>query len=140
MNLFLSLFVGVITSIMILFNGTISNAYGSFTSSIIIHSVGLFAIVILLLVRRIKVSFQPGIPIYYYSAGLIGVFTVVLTNVSYAYLGVSLVLAVGLLGQSVFSIFVDHYGMFGSKIVRFHRKKFLGLAIIAVGIVVMTIY
>jgi len=139
-NRFLSILTGAIVSVMILFNGTLSNALGNFNSSIIIHFVGLISIIFVLLISKSKFKLHKGIPFYLYSAGAIGVFTVVLTNVSFTTLGVSLTLAIGLLGQSVFSIFIDHFGLMGMKIVKFNKKKYTGLFIIAFGILVMSIY
>ncbi len=140
MNYFISIIIGAIISVMILFNGTLSNAFGNYTSSIIIHLVGLISIILVLLISKSKFKFHKELPAYLYSAGAVGVFTVVFTNLSFAKLGVSLTLALGLLGQSIFSIFIDHFGLFGMKIVKFKRKKLTGLFIIAFGILIMTIY
>ena len=140
MSLFISIMIGALVSVMILFNGTLSNSVGNLTSSVIIHFVGLLAVILVLIISKIKFKFQIGIPFYLYSAGAIGVLTVVLTNLSFAELGVSLTLALGLLGQSVFSIFIDHYGLFDMRIIKFNRKKLIGLSIITIGIFIMTVY
>jgi transporter family-2 protein len=139
MNYILSLLTGAITSIMVLFNGTMSNYFGNFGSSIIIHISGLITIVLVLIITKTKIKLIKGIPIYLYSAGIIGVATVVFTNLSYTNLGVSLTLALGLLGQTLFSILVDHYGLFGMKMVKFNSKKYTGLCLMALGILIMAI-
>lgn len=140
MNLIISIMIGAIVSVMILFNGTLSNALGNLISTVIIHFVGLLSVILVLIISKTKFKFQKGIPFYLYSAGAIGVLTVVLTNLSFAELGVSLTLALGLFGQSIFSIFIDHYGLFGMKIIKFNRKKLIGLSIITIGIFIMTVY
>jgi len=140
MNIIISLIIGAIVSVMILFNGTLLRISGNFTSSIIIHIVGLFSIILVLLISKSKFKINKGIPLYLYSAGAVGVFTVVLTSISFAKLGVTLTLAIGLLGQSLISILIDHFGLFNTKIIKFNRKKCIGLLIIAFGIFIMTIW
>lgn len=139
MNLIISIFIGAIVSIMILFNGTLANTTGNFTSSIIIHTVGLIFTLPVLLISKSRIRIKKGIPLHLYSAGTVGVFTVVITNLSFAKLGISLTLALGLLGQSIFSIIIDHFGLLGMKIIKFNHKKYIGLLIIALGIFIMTI-
>lgn len=103
-NNLISAFIGALIAIMTLFNGTLSNTFGNYTSSIIIHVIGLFSITFVLLITRSRIKIQKGIPVYLYSAGAIGVFSVVFSNLSFSKLGVSLTLALGLLGQSLSSI------------------------------------
>lgn len=140
MNNLISTFIGGLIAIMIMFNGTLSNAYGNYTSTVIIHIVGLFSIVLVLLVSKSRIKISKGIPLYLYSAGVIGVFTVLFTNLSFSKLGVSITLALGLLGQSLSSIIIDHFGLLEMKVVKFEKKKYIGLVIIVFGIYVMTVF
>ncbi len=136
----ISIFIGGLISMMILLNGVLSNATGNYTSSIIIHMVGLFSIIVVLLLTKSKFKLQKGIPLYLYSAGAIGVFTVLFNNLSFAALGVSIPLALGLLGQSLTSIIIDHFGLLEMKVIKFEKKKIVGLLIISLGIVVMAVF
>ena len=136
----ISIFIGGLISMMILLNGVLSNATGNYTSSVIIHMVGLFSIIMVLLLTKSKFKLQRGIPLYLYSAGAIGVFTVLFNNLSFAKLGVSIPLALGLLGQSLASIIIDHFGLLEMKVIRFEKKKIVGLLIISLGIVVMAVF
>ncbi|MDD7795305.1 DMT family transporter [Clostridium sp. 'White wine YQ'] len=138
-NLYATLF-GILASIMILFNGTLGNLTGNYTSSVIIHLVGLISICIILLVNKAKFKLQKSTPLYLYCAGVIGVFTVLFNNVSVLNLGVALTLALGLLGQSLTSIIFDHFGFMGTNVVKFEKKKIIGFIIIALGIFIMTVY
>ncbi len=140
MDYLISLITGAITSVMILLNGTLSNAYGNFATSIIIHVVGLISIVLVLVLSKSKFKLQTGSPLYLYSAGFIGIATVIFTNLSFVYLGVSLTQALGLLGQSVLSIIIDHFGLMGMKTIKFKPKKLIGLSLIVFGIFIMTIF
>lgn len=139
MNTLISAFTGAIVSIMILFNGTLSNASGNAASTIIIHVVGLVSILLILLFTRSKPKIGHKLPLYIYSAGFLGVLTVAFTNVGYSALGVSLPLALGLLSQSLTSIVVDHFGLMEMSVTRFNRKKIIGLLVILAGIILMSI-
>ncbi|MDZ5608155.1 DMT family transporter [Bacillus pseudomycoides] len=136
----LSIIIGAFIAIMIPLNGILSEITGNYTSSVMIHIVGLVAIIIVLLVSKSKLKIQQGVPIYLYSAGAIGVFTVLFSNISFSALGVSITIALSLLGQSVSSIIIDHFGLLGMKVVKFEKKKIFGLLLISSGIIVMTIF
>ncbi len=140
MNFIISILIGAMVSLMSMFNGTLSNTYGNYTSSIIIHVVGLLLVITIMLIKKAKVSIKKNIPIYLFSAGAVGVFTVVFTNISFVKLGALLTMAIGLLGQSLISIIVDHFGILGMKENKFKQKKLIGLSIIIMGIFVMISY
>lgn len=140
MNNLISTFIGALISFMILVNGILSDSIGNYSSSVIIHLVGLVSVLIVLAACKSKISIQNGIPVYMYSAGALGVFTVLFSNLSFTQLGVSLTLALGLLGQSISSIVIDHFGLLGMDAVKFKSKKYIGLLIISLGIFVMAAY
>lgn len=140
MNKLSSAFVGGLIAVMILFNGTLANAIGNYQSSVIIHTVGLIGIIVILVVRKSKIRFYKSVPLYAYSAGVVGVIPIICNNIGFNVLGVSITLALGLLGQSVSSIIVDHYGLFNMTVSKFNKRKLVGLVIIIIGIVIMTIY
>lgn len=132
--------VGAIIAIMIVLNGALSNGIGNYSSSVIIHLVGLLSIVLVILFMKKPLQFQKGIPFYLYSAGAIGVLTVLFSNISFMSLGVSVTIALGLLGQSLAAIIIDHYGLLGMKVVKFNKTKSIGLAFILLGSAVMTLF
>lgn len=132
--------IGVLISIMIAFNGVLANYIGNNYSSVIIHIVGLLGISFILLLNKNKMSMPKNIPLYMYSAGAIGVLTVLFSNISFNTLGASITLSLGLLGQSVSSIMIDNYGLFGMKVDKFDKKKIIGFALISLGIFIMTFY
>jgi len=140
MNNLLSAFIGALIAIMIMINGTLSNAFGNYTSTVIIHIIGLLSMIFVLLLSRSNLKIVKGIPLYFYSAGAIGVFTVLFNNLSFSKLGVSITLALGLLGQSLSSIIIDHFGLMGMKVIKFQKRKLFGLILITLGILVMTIF
>ncbi|MDF2820034.1 MAG: hypothetical protein K0R15_475 [Clostridiales bacterium] len=139
MNNFLAALSGILLSIMITLNGFLTNQYDSYTASVIIHMVGLLSIVIMLIVTKSKIKLQKGTPIIAYSAGALGVITIIFTNLSFTQLGVSIPLALGLFGQSVSSIVIDHFGLLGMRKDKFDMKKIIGLLLIISGIIIMMV-
>lgn len=135
-----SAFIGILITIMMVFNGKLSELLGNYSSVVIIHVTGLIGMIAWLLIKGVMIKFDKNIPLYIYSAGIIGVFTVLFTNISFNFLGASLTLALSLLGQSIASILIDHYGFFGAKVNKFKNEKLIGLIAISLGIVIMAIY
>lgn len=139
MNYLISILTGVVLSIMVVLNGDLGNATGNYISSVIIHFVGLIGIIILLVVTKSKIKNLKGIPFYMFSGGLIGILTVLFTNIGFTNLGVSLTVSLALLGQLVTSIVIDHFGYFNLEVNKFEKKKIIGLGIIILGIFIMTL-
>ena len=139
MNYFISIFTGIVLAIMISLNGGLGNISGNYASSVIIHFVGLIGIIFVLIFTKSKIKNLKGIPFYMFSGGLIGVLTVLFTNIGFSGLGVSLTVSLSLLGQLITSLIIDHFGYFNMPVIEFDKKKILGLIIIIAGIYVMTL-
>lgn len=139
MNYFISIFTGIILAIMISLNGQLSNISGNYASSVIIHFIGLIGIIFVLIFTKSEIGSFKGIPFYMFTGGLIGILTVLFTNASIIELGVSLTVSLSLLGQLTTSLIIDHFGFFNMQVVKFDKKKILGLVIITIGIYVMTL-
>jgi bacterial/archaeal transporter family-2 protein len=137
---FISALIGILIAVMLMFNGTLSNAAGNYTSTVVIHIIGLFSITFVLLVSKSKFIIKRDIPLYLYSAGAIGVFTVLFNNLCFSALGVSLPIVLGLFGQTLSSIIIDNFGLLGMKVIKFQKKKIIGLILITLGILVMNIF
>jgi transporter family-2 protein len=135
----LSALTGSLIAIMILMNGILAGVIGNEASTIVIHISGLVAVTVLLLVRRQPVHWRKA-PYYLYCAGIIGFLTVIFTNYSFARLGVSVPLALGLLGQSVTSILIDNFGWLGMKKRPFQKKKLFGMLLTSLGIIFMMVW
>ncbi|MGG7165043.1 DMT family transporter [Clostridium ihumii] len=140
MNNLYCLLIGILITLMTTFNGILSENIGNYTSTVIVHLVGLLSTIFVMLFSKRKIIFNKNIPLYLYSAGAIGVLTVLFNNISFNAVGISLTLSLGLLGQSLTSMIIDHYGLFGMKINKFNKKKILGFALMTIGIIIMTIY
>ena len=135
----LSLIAGSLLAFMVSSNGIVGEAAGNYASSVIIHFIGLIAVSLVLLLTKAKFKNLRKLPLWMYSAGLIGIITVLFNNLTYTTLGVSLTVALGLLGQSLTSLLIDQFGLFGLPVSRFDKKKILGFVIIFVGIIIMAL-
>lgn len=137
---FLSLLIGAFIAIMVAFNGRLSESLGNYLSLVIIHIVGFIVLLIIIKYKKLKISFKNHLPFYFYIAGSISIFTVMFNNLSFPVLGVSIPVALGLLGQSIASLAFDQYGFLGMQKVKFDKRKFIGLGIILLGISIMTFF
>ena len=135
-----AIFIGILIAIMVTFNGILVNYTDQYISILMIHLVGLSAVIIILLFKKQKFSLPKKIPFYLFTGGLIGVLMVYLNNLCFNALGASLTLSLGIFGQLVLACFIDHYGLFGLNTYKFNKKKIIGFFIILSGLVTMIIY
>lgn len=135
----LALFIGSLISIMITFNSQLEGRVGSMYSLIIIHTVGLIAIILIMIIRKEKIKIDKKIPKYLFLGGAVGVVLTLCNIVTIRGIGVTLTTSLAVFGQLIFSSFIDHYGLFGMKKYKFNSKKLIGFIIIIIGLVVMTI-
>lgn len=135
-----AIFIGALIAIMVTFNGVLASYLGNYQSILVVNIVGLISVSLILIIKRKKIKLNRYIPIYLYTAGAIGVFLVFFNNLNFNYLGVSLTLSIGLLGQSITSGIIDHYGLFGMKVHKFHKEKLFGFLLISTGIAIMIFF
>lgn len=129
--------IGALIAIMVTFNGVLSQFTNAYLATFIIHLVGLIIISIYLVsTKQLKIK-KGSIPLYLFCGGIVGIILVTLNNLCFDTLGVSLTLSIGLLGQSILSTFVDHFGLLGMPIQKFEVKKIPGFALVLAGILTM---
>ena len=139
MTKLISVMIGMLITLMITLNGSLATGTGNYTSSVLIHLIGLIGTVLVMVITKSRLKSQKKLPIYFYSAGVIGVATVLFNNISFQGFGVSLTVAIGLLGQSIASLIIDQFGFLGMKRISFDYKKTFGFMLILLGILVMSI-
>lgn len=138
---FFTVIIGFIITIMVSFNSELQSHVGNNLSLVIIHIVGLISVIVVMLAKKESFSMElKGIPIYILSAGVIGVFVVLINNMTFSRVGASLSISLGMLGQLTAATIIDQFGLFGMKKYGFEKKKIIGFAFIIIGIVVMTLY
>ena len=136
----LALVIGALISIMLSFNGSLEGNVGLTYSLIIIHTVGLFTIAIIMLIKRAKITVREKLPIYMFFGGARGVTLTLVTMITRRTRGVALTTSLAVFAQLIFSSFIDHFGLFGMNKYRFNKKKLIGFAIVLVGLVIMTVF
>jgi transporter family-2 protein len=135
----IALLTGILVSVMVAFNGGLSEHYGIYSASVFIHLTGLLFIAAFMLAKR---EFPFGKRFgrqkwYLYMGGIIGVMTIVFTNIAFGRISVSAILALGLFGQSVLGMVIDRYGWLGMPRHPFRKRQFLGLLLMFCGIIFM---
>ena len=139
MEFILAILAGTIVTIMNVFNGQLSNQVGVYLSTVIIHLIGLFTLIIIMIIKKQKISFQNHIPLILYTGGMIGVFTVLFNVMSISTIGAALVTALGLLGQMLTSLVLEYKSWLGAKKRTLTFQKVISLVLIMIGIGVMII-
>lgn len=133
----LSLLTGLVLSVMIAINGGLTQLYGAYPATAIIHAVGVvFAFFLLLLRKKRKPILGQG-PAWIYLGGVIGVATALFNNLSFGHISLTSIIALGLLGQTLTSLAVDMFGLFGTPRRPFQKTTLIGLAFSLAGIVLM---
>lgn len=135
----LSIIIGVVIASLVFFNGQLNVHYGLYIATVIIHVVGLVTITIVMLVRKKKFTIPKHLPWIVYTGGILGVATTLFNNIAFGKISVSAILALSLLGQSVTSIIIDQFGLFHSNKIQLRPVKFIGIAVVMVGIVIMIV-
>lgn len=134
----LALLIGALISIMISFNSGLEGYVGSTYSVVLIHAIGLIAILIVAAIKKEKMVIKEAIPFYLFLGGIFGVMLTLVNVITIGSIGVALTTALSVFGQLVFSSLVDHFGLFGLTKYEFNPKKLVGLFIVFVGLVIMT--
>lgn len=129
--------IGILITAMNAINSRFSTEADNLRSIIIVHLVGLCAVSIVLATRRGR-SGHVRPPLYLYAGGIVGVGTIFACNVAYANMDASLAVSLSLLGQTVFSLFVDTTGFLGRKKYPVGPGALPGFALALIGIIVIS--
>ncbi|WP_167957850.1 DMT family transporter [Anaerosporobacter faecicola] len=134
----LAILNGILITTMTTMNGDLAAQIGNYHATVFIHLSGLLPIAVLYWRQHKRTpQTQEKIPLYLYSGGIIGVLTVVFTNVAINKLGVTVTLGICLFAQTVISLIFDHFGLLGMKKHPFNKHKLIGLSCICLGIFAM---
>ncbi len=128
---------GVLIALMIYVNGLLTSAVGNYHATVYIHVSGLLLAALFLLVGRQSLHPAGRLPIHLYLGGVIGVLTVVFSNVAVPAVGVTITLALGLLGQLICSLAIDKFGLLGAKVQQLRPYRLVSAALVLLGIVIM---
>ena len=132
----ISLICGLLIAVQLVLNGFLSQEHGLFLSTVIIHALALLLISVIILIKRER-PFSNRRSWYLYLGGAIGVVTIFFSNIAFAHIGVSAILALSLLGQSLAGLFIDQYGWLGMPKQKFKKHRTIGLLFVLGGITTM---
>jgi len=137
MYYFLAVFAGVLIAGMVVQNGRLTDFYGLYPATLLIHAVGLLTSLLFAAIKKDPVFRRKRFHWKYYIGGAVGAATTLFNNMAFGYISVSAILALTLLGQSVTSFVIDEFGLFEMPKQRFDRRKIIGLLLISIGIALM---
>ena len=132
--------LGVLITLMIALNGILASLLGQTVSLLVLHSVGLLTATLLCFVTKQTWSPLRGIPFYFFTSGIVGTALVYMNNYTFGTIGVTLTITLGLIGQFVSSIIVEHFGWFDMKQSRFTKEKIIGIVLILIGVYFITLF
>lgn len=128
---------GVTLAVMITINGHLTGQYGILAATLIIHIVGSVFAGLLCVAQKEKQPLTGHRPLWIYLGGAIGVLTTVFNNLAFGHISMTSIVALGLLGQAVTAVLIDHFGLFGMEKRAFQKSSLIGLVFSGIGIVYM---
>ncbi len=131
-----ALAAGCLLALMTQLNGDLARHTSGLFASWVAHGLGGIAAAALLLVlpRRWKDATTPRAPLWAYAGGFAGAATVVATSLAVnSPLALAGTLALGLVGQAVFGLAADRWGLFGLERRPLRGPELAGLALIVAG-------
>lgn len=133
----LAFLTGAILALVISINGNLSTLYGAFLASAIIHFVGtVFGGLLCCFDKNKEPLFKWG-PKWIYLGGAIGVVMNIANNLAYGKISVTAIIALELLGQTLTSLAIDSFGLFGSERRPFKKSTCIVLVFAVAGMAVM---
>lgn len=141
----LALAAGILLALMIKINSSLASGSSAVFASWAAHGIGAITALILIFIvinfsktkktvskTTHKEKNKP--PFWAYLGGLPGAFTVVLASITVnSEVGLSGTLALGLIGQIVFSLVCDHFGLLGMKKKTIVPRDLLMVSVIVLG-------
>lgn len=133
----LSLLAGIVVAFMVATNGSLSDAYGVFLSTVMIHIIGSAFALLILAIRRKKFCLFGKCPLWAYLGGTIGVLTTLFNNFAFGSISVTSIVALSLLGQTLTALCIDYFGILGATKQKFRRSSLIGFLFALGGIFLM---
>lgn len=133
----LSILSGVVISVMVSLNGELTASYGAYSAAVIIHVVGVVFAASICGIRKENIPIKRRAPLWAYFGGAIGVLTTLFNNYAYGRITMTSIVALGLLGQSLSSVFLDSFGLFGMERRRISKSSVIGYLTATIGIFIM---
>ena len=134
----LLLLAGALQGVMVSLNAQLGNYYSTFAICFFVHGIALILLLAYLLAKRTRLDFR-GAPWYVYFVGIFGIAIVASSSWCTLKVGASVMLAISTAGQIISSQLIDQFGLFGMPVQKFRARQLPGYALLAVGVVLVTL-
>lgn len=136
-----SILAGLMISLQGVFNSRVSEKIGFWQTNVFVHVTGfLLAFTLLIFLGNFNFSNIKGIHPLYLIGGFLGVFIIFTVMKGITSLGASYSVAIILVTQVIVSFLFNKFGLFGESVLHFSLPKYLGLAIMTVGIIIYQVF
>lgn len=139
--LFVTLIAGMVAPLQAGLNGKMGKAIGdplyAALISFAVGTLGLFCYALITRVEFSSIRHAANIHWTVWSAGLLGAFYVTAILIMTPKLGATLTFGLIIAGQLVMASFLDHFGFLGVPIHALNWLRFLGIALITAGVVLI---
>lgn len=134
---FITILSGVVLAMMVAVNGELSAQYGAFGSSLIVQIVGTIVAFIAIIVKKESFVLSPKVSKGYYLTGIVTASITVFQNIAFHHISMTSIIALGLVGQTLISLIIDQFALFGMKKTSPSKSSIVCLLFAIVGICVM---
>lgn len=132
-----SIAAGLFISLQGVFNTRMGDKIGFWETNTFVHASGLaFTLIMLFAAGSGSFSMLGEVNKLYMLGGVLGVLILFSVMNAIAALGATYTVAILLITQLIAATVIDSFGLFGSPVIRFNITKFLGIAIMIIGIIV----
>ena len=132
-----SILTGAMIAVMVAINGQLTAHVGGYAASVITHLAGLIPVTVWCLLRKEKLFARRRLPWSWYLGGVIGVGTTLFNNMAFGKISVSAIVALGMLGQAITALVVDHFGFLGLERRPFRLYKLCRFPFVLGGVALM---
>ncbi|CDR67150.1 DMT family transporter [Staphylococcus schweitzeri] len=145
--LVLGFIFGFLPPIQTAINSTLAyNTHSPSFASLVSFSIGTITLFILTIIfnRSLKITTKHeqigNLKLIYFVGGVLGMAFVTANIILMPHLGATLTTMIGMFGQILMGILIDHFGLFGSPKINMTLKKSIGLLSIISGIILLRLF
>lgn len=134
---FSAFLAGILIIFVNYFNSVMGQESSVFFAASYYHVSGFVILSIILFFRKESFIDFKNLQLRYYLPGLFSVFTILIASFTMPVIGATMLMAFNLIGQTITSNLIDHFGLLGMPKRPLEKKKLIGYSIILLGIIIM---
>ena len=140
LSIIFSIIAGAAMSIQGVMNTRLSEKIGLYESNMFVHGTAfIIALLAVLFVGKGNIMALLDTKKYYWLGGLLAIIITITVMLGLKELSPTVAISIILIAQLLVAALIDHYGIMGSEKVPFGWSKFLGVALMLVGVIVFKI-